>query len=114
MKYEKPITQNVKDRAGKILDYLRFNRRFCTKHELMKVSGCTNERSVRDVINLLRNLGCCIVSASDRKGYYLALNKGDLELVEHAWRETDKRIQELESMKSCFVKFYDKMRYTNG
>lgn len=114
MKYEKPITQNIKQRANEIYRFLHSNRRFCTKDELMQVSGCTNERSVRDVINLLRNMGYCIVSVSDRKGYYLALTANDIELVEHAWKETDKRVQELESMKSCFVKFYDKMRCSNG
>lgn len=74
MKYEKPLTQNIKDRASSVLDFLHSNRRFCT----------------------------------------LALSKNDLELVEHAWKETDKRVQELESMKSCFVKFHEKMRCSNG
>lgn len=114
MKYEKPVTKNIQQRANDIWKYLSSNRRFCTKDELMQASGCTNERSVRDVINLLRNMGYCIVSISDRKGYYLALSASDIELVEHAWKETDKRVQELESMKSCFVKFYDRMRCNNG
>lgn len=114
MKYEKPVTKNIQKRANEIYRFLYSNRRFCTKDELMQASGCTNERSVRDIINLLRNMGYCIVSVSDRKGYYLALTKEDMELVTHAWTETDKRVQELESMKSCFVKFYDKMRCGNG
>lgn len=114
MKYEKPITQNIKQRANKIYSFMYSNRRFCTKDELMQASGCTNERSVCDVINLLRNMGYCIVSVSDRKGYYLALTADDMDLVTHAWQETDKRVQELESMKSCFIKFHERMRCNNG
>lgn len=113
MKYEKPVTENIKARANEIWKFLYSNRRFCTKEELMKASSCTNERSVRDIINLLRNMGYCIVSVSDRKGYYLALTNADLELVKHAWAETDKRISELESMKNCFVNFCDR-KVQNG
>ena len=93
MKCEKPVTINIKQKANAIWKYLYSNRRFCTKGKLMQASGCTNERSVRDIINLLRNMGYCIVSV---------------------WTETDKRVQELESMKSCFVNFYERMRCSNG
>lgn len=107
MKCEKPVTTNIKKKANAIFSFLYSNRRFCTKDELMQAIGCTNERSVRDIINLLRNMNYCIVSVSDRKGYYLALTEQDLDIVRHAWQEIDSRIDELDAVRKCFKKFYD-------
>ena len=106
----KPNNDNVIERAEKIVEYMKANRRFCTKEELGEYIGCS-ERIVRDCINYLRNHGRMIVSVSSQKGYKI-LTKKDIdndsaELVKQMWCEIDNRIKELESMKQVCINYWN-------
>lgn len=110
MTAQKPENDNLKERADKIILYMKANRRFCTKEELGDYIEC-GERIVRDCINYLRNKGIMIVSVSSQKGYKLILKSDttaeDLELVKQMWCETDNRIKELEAIRKTCIKCWD-------
>lgn len=116
---QKPTTDKMQERKDAILKYLWTNKRFCTKDELMMISGCTNERSVRDIINGMRGRGRSIVSMSDRKGYYYARCTNymtieqleqELELCIHTWKEYDSRINELKKGRKAFIRLYNQIK----
>lgn len=110
MKYEKPLTENIKDRANSLYYFLRDKCDYVTKEEIGEFLGVKNERSVRDIIALLATKKP-IISNSGGKGYKLARTVEDLEEVEHTWKEIDSRIEQLEIRKKPLIKFYEKMCY---
>lgn len=109
MKIEKPITQNLREKARLILDFLHDKKDYITKAEIMAVAGVKNERSAREIISYIAGY-CPIIATSDNKGYKLAKTTADLEAVEHAWKELDSRQAELERRKQPLIKFYEKAK----
>lgn len=106
----KPNNDDIETRANKILEYMKANRRFCTKEELQQVIQCS-ERIVRDCINWLRNHNKMIVSVSSQKGYkYITkvdATKQDIEWVKIMWMEIDSRIEELENIRAICRRCWD-------
>jgi len=110
MKVEKPNNDKIEERANMIKEYMKVNRRFCTKEELGNHIEC-GERIVRDCINFLRNQGVMIVSVSSQKGYKLIrksdASQDDLELVKQMWCETDNRIKELVAIRKTCINCWE-------
>jgi len=108
MKCEKPITQNVREKANKLYAYFTTHPYYCTKEELELELG-VGERIVRDIIALLRSKGVPIISTSGSKGYKLARldNDDDYEKIKYMWAEIDSRIEELEINRKCCMRFVE-------
>ena len=112
-KCEKPITDNMKEKANKLFLYLKSIGRYATKEEIGEYLGVSNERVVRDIISVLATRKP-IISKSNSCGYRLAMTIDDLEEVENVWCEIDSRIEQLEERKKPLIAFYDKMKYNIG
>lgn len=110
MKYKKPITENMKQKCNDFWRYMKSKNDYVTKAELMSHFNIKNERTVRDVISTLASRAP-IISTSDNKGYKLAINESDLELVEHTWAELSSRVEELQKRIEPLIKFTDKHKY---
>lgn len=107
MKPAKPITNNIKEKANTIYFYMKkAYPRYCTNEELAKVIGCTNERTVRDVIAAL-STKVAIIANSKTKGYKLALTDADKEEVRHTWAEISSRIEEMQKREKTLIKFLE-------
>lgn len=109
-KCEKPITDNVKEKANKLFLYLKEIGGYATKEEIGEHLGIKDERSVRIVISALATKKP-ILSNSSGKGYKLARSKADLEEVEHTWAELSSRVEELQNRMQPLIAFRDKMKY---
>lgn len=111
MKIEKPITENQKELANKIYKYLHHQHRFITKEEIYNMLGweynSSNDRKIRDTINIIKKRKP-IVATPDRKGYFAATNKSDLEEVIHQWKYIDSIIEDLKETKKPLIEFYEK------
>ena len=112
-KYEKPITENMKDKANKLFIYLKSIGRYATKEEIGDFLGIKNERSVRDVIALLATKKP-IISKSNSCGYKLAQTEADLQEVENTWADLSSRVDELEKRMKPLIAFRDKLKYNIG
>lgn len=112
-KCEKPITDNVKEKANKLFLYLKDIGRYATKEEIGEYLGVSNERQVRDIISALATRKP-IISKSNSCGYRLAMTIDDLEEVQNVWKEIDSRIEQLEERKKPLIAFYEKMKYNIG
>lgn len=112
-KCEKPITDNMKEKANKLFLYLKDIGGYATKEEIGEFLGIQNERSVRDVISLLATKKP-IISKSNSCGYKLAQTIEDLEEVENTWGDLSSRIEELEKRIKPLITFRDKMKYGIG
>lgn len=110
MKYEKPLTKNIKDRANKLFIYLLKKGDYVTKEEIGEYLGIKNERTVRDVISLLATKKP-IISNSTERGYKLAQDENDLMEVEHTWAELSSRMEELEKRIKPLIAFRDKIKF---
>ena len=110
MKYEEPLTQNIKDKANKLFSFLRCKTDFVTKEEIGEYLGVKNERSIRDIISLLATKKP-IISNSGGKGYKLAQTNEDLEQVERTWAELSSRIEELEKRIKPLIEFRHKIKF---
>ena len=71
MDFKKPLTEGMKQKAKAVVDYLKANERFVEKQELCAVIGCSNERTVRDVIAYVA-LYYPIIANSAQSGYKFA------------------------------------------
>ncbi len=109
MKCEKPLAQNMKEKANKLYIFLKGIGRYATKEEIGAYLGVKNERSVRDIIALLATKKP-IISNSCEKGYKLAQSEEDLEDAEHTWAELSSRMEELEKRIKPLIDFRDKCR----
>lgn len=109
-KCEKPVTDNIKQKANALYIYLKDIGRYATKEEIGEYLGVTNERSIREIIALLATRAP-IISKSNSCGYRLARTIEDLEEVINVWSEIDSRIEQLEERKKPLIKFYEKMKY---
>lgn len=110
MKIEKPITENIKQKANALFDYLMTQSDYVTKEQIGEYLGIKNERQVRDVIALLATKKP-IISHSGAKGYKLAKTKEDLQEVERCWAELSSRREELEKRIEPLIKFRDKVKW---
>ena len=71
MEIAKPQVDKMRERAKQLYGYFKINRnRYCTKEELVTFMGL-HERSIRDIINWLRNKHVMIISTSAEKSIYL-------------------------------------------
>ena len=108
----KPTTDNFIEKSHLLFDYMKANRRYCTKEELADVISVKSERVVRDIINFLRNKGYCICAISSKRGYklmsYTNHTTEDEEDVRNMIYEIEKRKVELESMQKCCDRFFKK------
>lgn len=110
MKPEKPITENMKEKAAAIYRHLmREYPRYCTKEELAEVIGCKNERTVRDVVAYI-SLHVPIISNSATKGYKIARKLSDEEEVNHTCAELSSRNEEIEKRLQTLYAWRDKAR----
>lgn len=107
MDCKKPLTDNMKKKARAVYEYLKANERYVEKAELCKVIGCTNERTVRDVISYVA-LYYPIISNSTQSGYKLARKRSDVEAVRHTWAELSSRQTELERRMKPLIRFVEK------
>lgn len=110
MKCEKPLTDNMKEKANKLYMYLKNIGGYATKEEIGEYLGVKNERSVRDIISLLATKKP-IISNSCGKGYKLAQSKEDLDEVEHTWAELSSRMEELEKRMFPLIAFRHKYKF---
>ncbi len=113
MDFKKPITENMRKKAKAAYEYLKANERFVEKSELCSVIGCSNERTVRDVIAYIA-LYYPIISNSAQSGYKLARKRSDVEAVRHTWAELSSRQNELERRMKPLIKFIEKAEVRNG
>lgn len=109
MDFKKPLTENMKQKARAVVDYLKANERFVEKEELQAVIGCSNERTVRDVIAYVA-LYYPIIANSAQSGYKLARRLSDVDAVRHTWAELSSRQEELEKRMKPLIRFYEKAR----
>ena len=108
MKPQKPITNNIKEKANTLYAYLKkAYPRYCTKEELARVIGCTNERTVRDVIAALSTVRP-IIANSTTNGYKVALRPADVEEARHTWAEQSSRVEELQKRMQPLIAFIEK------
>lgn len=112
MKCEKPLTDNMKEKANKLYMYLKNIGGYATKEEIGEYLGVKNERSVRDIISLLATKKP-IISNSCGKGYKLAQSEEDLDEVEHTWAELSSRMEELEKRIKPLISFREKHKFKN-
>ena len=106
MKPAKSITQNIKRKANALWDYMR-TRDYVTKDEICAVTGCTNERSAREVVAVLATVKP-IISTSDSKGYKLARSRADIDDAMHSLNELTSRQNELERREAPLSEFIRK------
>jgi hypothetical protein len=111
--YEKPVTDNMKQKVNECYLFLKGIGRYATKEEIGEHLGVSNERQVRDIISVLATKKP-IISKSNSCGYRLAMTEKDLEEVENVWKEIDSRIEQLEERKKPLIKFYEKIKYNIG
>lgn len=109
MDFKKPLTENMKQKARAVVDYLKANERFVEKEELQAVIGCSNERTVRDVIAYVA-LYYPIIANSAQSGYKLARRLSDVDAVQHTWAELSSRQEELEKRMKPLIRFCDKAK----
>jgi hypothetical protein len=112
-KYEKPVTDNMKQKVNRLYLYLKEIGRYATKEEIGEFLGVKSEREVRDIISVLATRKP-IISKSNSCGYRLAMTIDDLEEVENVWCEIDSRIEQLEERKKPLIAFREKMKYGIG
>ena len=113
-KCEKPITDNMKDKANKLFIYLKDIGRYATKEEIGEFLGVKNERATRDIIALLATKKPIISTSSTNAGYKLAMGKEDLELVENSLAELSSRRDELEKRMQPLYAWRDKVKFGIG
>ena len=111
MDFKKPLTENMRKKARAVVDYLKANERFVEKEELQAVIGCTNERTVRDVIAYVA-MYYPIIANSAQSGYKLARKMSDVEAVRHTWAELSSRQNELERRMQPLIRFCEKASST--
>lgn len=110
-KCEKPITDNMKEKANRLFKYLKDIGRYATKEEIGEFLGVKNERATRDIIALLATKKPIISTSSTNAGYKLATSEEDLELVENSLSELSSRREELEKRMQPLYAWRDKIKY---
>ena len=112
----KPITENIKERAEILYNYMK-GRDYCSKEELMALLK-VGERTIRDIINFLRNKGIMICSVSSKKGYKALSCRNftdeDIDDAKNMLNEIEHRQLELESMKRCCEIYFKNVEKYSG
>ena len=109
MDFKKPLTENMKQKARAVVNYLKANERFVAKEELCGVIGCSNERVVRDVIAYVA-MYYPIIANSTQRGYKLAQKLSDIEDVRQTWAELSSRQDELSRRCGPLIRFYERAK----
>ena len=107
MRCEKPVTENMAEKANALYRLLKSANEYLTKEEIGEALGIKNERSVRDVVALLATRRP-IISHSGNKGYKLALTEADKDEVRRCWAELSSRMEELEKRIQPLIVFLEK------
>ena len=110
---KKNFSQNIQEKANTLFLYMREKNDYVTKDEICTVTGCTNERSAREVVAALATVKP-IISTSDNKGYKLARTRNDLVAVVHSLNELTSRQNELERRKAPLEEFFKAKRGMRG
>jgi hypothetical protein len=108
--FKKPQVSKFNERCGKVLEFMR-QRDYVTKADIAEFLGWTLPKHERQIRDIVANISWYypVVSTSDtNKGFKLAKDDADAELVKHAWAEIDSRIEELAKRKRPLIKFLDK------
>ena len=106
MGYEKPITDNMKQRANTLYKYMKANGTV-TKEEVCRICGVKSERQARDIISVVASIKP-VISTSDSKGYRLAVAVQDYDDVSHTAAEIVSRIEELKRRLAPLTAFKEK------
>ena len=111
MAFEKPMSENQKENGNKLYRFMKHND-FVTKEQMLAHLGWdkTRDRQLRDLISMIAKK-VPVISTSDSKGYKIAQDKADLELVEHAWAELSSRIEELNKRIMPLMEFREKVKF---
>lgn len=111
MAFEKPMSENQKENGNKLYRFMKYND-FVTKEQMLAHLGWdkTKDRQLRDLISMIAKK-VPVISTSDSKGYKIAKDKADLELVEHAWAELASRIEELTKRIMPLMQFREKFKF---
>jgi hypothetical protein len=107
---EKPITDNMKDKANKLYFFLKGIGRYATKEEIGAYLGVKDERVIRDIVSLLATKKP-IISHSGFRGYMLAQTEKDLEEVERTWAELSSRCESLQERMKPLIAFRNRIKY---
>lgn len=110
MEYQKPLTQNIKDKANKLYFYLKAQGDYVSKEQIAHYLGMKDERSAREIVAVLATKKP-IISHSGNKGYKLAQTESDLDEVEHTWAELSSRMEEIARRIAPLIDFRDKIRF---
>lgn len=110
MEIEKPPISKFNERCKQVILFLE-GRDYVTKNEIALELGWEYPKTDRQIRNLISSISQShpIISCSDsNRGYKLAKDPSDGELVKHSWAEIDSRIEELTKRKRPLIKFLDK------
>lgn len=111
MAFEKPMSENQKENGNKLYRFMKYND-FVTKEQMLDHLGWdkTRDRQLRELISMIAKK-VPVISTSDNKGYKIAKDYKDLEMVEHAWAELSSRIEELNKRIEPLMQFRDKFKF---
>lgn len=108
MNIEKPLTENQKVNGNKLYRFMMKND-WVTKEQMFNCLGWSakKDRQLRDLISEIAKR-VPVISTSDSKGYKIAKNEQDKELVIHQKLEMLSRIEELRKRINPLDIFIDK------
>lgn len=109
MELTKPTITKFQERAKEVFSHLQKND-FVTKKEIAELLNLPlpkYDRQIRDLIAHISHRHPIISTSDSNKGWKLAKDETDIELVKHSWAEIDKRAEELIKRKRPLIKFLD-------
>ena len=107
--FEKPKISKFNERCNKVLEFLKVSG-YVTKADIANHLGWTwphKDRQIRDIIATISWHNPIVSTSDTNKGFKLAKDYEDAELVKHSWAEIDSRIAELSKRKKPLIKFLD-------
>ena len=108
--FSKPKISKFNERCDMVVEFLK-KREYVTKAEIAEHLGLVwpkQDRQIRDMIAHISWIYPIVSTSDTNKGYKLAKEMSDVELVKHSWAEIDKRILELSKRKRPLIAFLDK------
>lgn len=105
--FEKPIIYSKKEKLEKVLQLLKVSD-FVTKKDIADCLGWTlpkHDRSVRDIIAEIAQTHPIISTSDNNKGFKLAKDKCDCDMVKHSMLELVSRIEEIRKRSIPLNKF---------
>lgn len=112
IEFTKPKISKFNERCNQVLEFLKRSD-YVTKSDIANLLGWTlpkYDRSIRDIIANISWHNPIISTSDTNKGFKLAKDYDDAELVKHAWAEIDSRIEELAKRKRPLIKFLDERK----